>query len=145
MLAAGLSAVAMAELRQRRERLVRLGSAEYQSRDACLDRCGWVCKLGETPQSIDASYRRRGLTAWRDYQRARFHSALFEQYDRAADRRWVPILSGFPPVNEFADMRSLAAWRWEAVLEMTPLLASVLLIVILRQTLSRPGVQDQDT
>lgn len=108
-LTVALSALVMAEFRQRRERLTRVCIAEHERLDACLDRSGPVCKLGETPQSIDASYRKRGLAVWRDYQRALFHMALIERYD-SAYRRWVPMLSGFPPVNEFADTRSLAEW-----------------------------------
>ena len=95
MLAVAFSAIVMVEFRQRRERLTRLCVSQLERANACLDRAGRICKQGETPQSIDSSYRRRGPRIWQDYQDALNHLTLNEQYNGAASRMWMPMLSNY--------------------------------------------------
>jgi hypothetical protein len=131
-----LCAGVMAEVSQRRARLARLCVAHHEQADACFDRIGRVCKLGETPASIEASYRRQGPQALRGYQVALRHLVLAKEYEEAANRRWLPVLSHLPPLHGFRDIRGLTEWGLEALLEFGPLVALGLLFQIIRLDLS---------
>jgi hypothetical protein len=137
MVTVAVSAGSMAELEQRRERLARLSMAHYDRAQACFDRSGRICGFGETPQSIEAFYRRQGPTVWRDYQTGLNHLALCRQYDDAANRRWVPMLAGTPTCYRSADVRSVAEWGLEALLETIPFWGVVAVIVIVRAGANR--------
>jgi hypothetical protein len=121
-----------AEMSQRRERLARLCVAQHQRADVCFHRIGPVCKLGETSASIEASYRRKGPSALQVYRAALNHLALAREYDVAANRRWLAMLSYPPPLHGFSDIRSLAEWGLEALAEFAPLLAVGILFPVLR-------------
>jgi hypothetical protein len=113
IVAVAILAGVTAEMSHRRGRLARLCIAHHELADACFDRIGRICKLGETPASIEAFYRRQGPSAWLDYQTGLYHSALADQYEKAANRPWFPLLAGPPPLDVIRDVRSLAEWGWK--------------------------------
>jgi len=90
------------------------------------------CTFGETAQSIDAFYRRKGPKVWRDYQTSLYHSTLSYGYGKAADRTWLPMLSDLPPLGECRNLRALAEWGLEALLEATPLFGIIVLVLTFR-------------
>jgi hypothetical protein len=132
MVTVAICAAVMAEIGQRRERLARLCIAHHERADACFDRTGRICKLGETPASIEAFYRRQGPTVWLHCEMGLFHLALAYRYDQAANRPWLPMLSELPPIGRFRDVRALAQWGLEALLEATPLFGIFMLLLTLR-------------
>jgi hypothetical protein len=132
MVAVAICAGVLAEFGLRRERLVRLCHAHHERADACFDRTGRICKLGQTPRSIDAFYRRQGPTVWLDYQTGLYHAALSYKYDEAANRPWLPMLSDLPPPDGITDIRALAEWGLEALLEATPLFGVGVLLLTVR-------------
>jgi len=85
MITVAVIAGVLAEFGQRRERLARLCIEQHERADACFDRTGRICKLGQTLQSIEAFYRRQGPTVWRVYQTGQCHLALYRLYDEAAN------------------------------------------------------------
>ena len=99
MVAVAISAGILAEFGQRRERLARLGIAHRERADACFDRTGRICKLGETPTSIEAFYRRQGPTVWSDYQKGLFTCLL-------------PASTTRPLSNGAASASRSSATRW---------------------------------
>jgi hypothetical protein len=117
MVGIAIFACVTAEMVQRRERLARCCIAHHERADAYLDRVGRVCKLGQTPASIEAFYRRQGPLAWRDYQAALHHLALANEFSEAANRTWLPGLVGFPPLDGFRDVGSIVEWGLEAMME----------------------------
>jgi hypothetical protein len=131
MVTVAVSGGVMAEIGQRRERLARLCIGYHERADACFDQTGRICKLGETPASIEAFYRRQGPTVWLDYQKGLYHLTLANQYDQAANRPWLPMLSELPPIGCFMDIRTLAQWGLEALLEATPLFGTLMLVLTL--------------
>jgi hypothetical protein len=126
-----------AELVQRRGRLVRLCIAHHERADAYLDQIGRVCKFGETTASIDAFYRRQGPSAWLSYQAAVYHLTLAGEYERAANRTWLPLLDGLPPIGGLRDVRSIAEWGREAAMEAFPLFGVVALLLSLRAGITK--------
>ena len=139
MVTVAVCAGVMAEIGQRRERLARLCSEYHERADACFDRSGRICKLGETPASIEASYRRQGPSEWLDYQKGLYHLNLANQYDQAANRPSLPMLPALPPIGRFMDTRTLAQWGLEALLEATPLFGILLLLLTLREANAKGG------
>jgi hypothetical protein len=134
MVLVAVAGCAMAELSQRRMRLARLFVALHDRADAYVERAGgYVCKLGETPQSIEASYRRRGPEALGDYRTAAYLFELAAIYDRAANRQWVPMLGALPPAGGLRHLGALAEWVMEALIESTPLFAIAIGLVALRR------------
>ncbi len=132
MVAVAIFAGVMAEIGQRRDRLVRLSIAHRERMDACLDRAGRICKSGATPASIEASYRRRGPAVWLDYQKVLFHTTLSDQYNQAACRPLFPMLSEFPPIDRYRDFDALARWALEVLLEAIPLIGFFMLVLTIR-------------
>ena len=130
---------AMAEISLRRERLARLCVAHHERAEACFDRSGRICKQGETPQSIEAFYRRQRPAIWADYRTGLHHLALADQYERAANRPGLPRLWDFPPLDEFRDVRSLADWGLEAVMEAVPLFGILVLLLTIRTATAKTG------
>jgi hypothetical protein len=144
MLAVAIFAGVTAEMVQRRGRLARLCVAHHERADGCFDRAGRICKDGETPASIEAFYRRQGPSAWPDYQAGLYHSALADQYDKAANRPWIPGLAGLPLVDGFWDVRSLAEWGLEAVMEALPFFGMFALLLASRAgATQRPPFPDR--
>jgi hypothetical protein len=132
MVAVAIFAGVTAEMGQRRGPLVRLCIAHYKQADAYFDRIGRICKFGETAASIEALYRRQGPSAWLDHKAASYHLALASKYDEAANRTWLPLLAGTPPIDALRNVRSLAEWGMEAVMEATPLFGTLALLLTLR-------------
>jgi hypothetical protein len=132
MVAVAIFAGVTAEMSNRRQRLWRLCITHHERADTYFDRVGRICKFGETPASIEAFYRRQGPLAWRDYQTGLYHSALADHYDKAASRPWLPGLAGLPPVDGLRDVRSLAEWGLEAVMEAIPIFGFFALLFALR-------------
>jgi len=132
MVTVAISAGVMAEIGQRRGRLARLSTAHLESANACFDRIGRICKDGETPQSMEAFYRKQGVVAWQDYQTAEHHLRLYHHFWEAADRRWLPMLSPLPPLVALRETQTIAEWAVEALLELTPLLCVGVLLLTLR-------------
>lgn len=138
MVTVAIAAVVMAEVGRRRERLARFCIASHERADACFDRTGRICKLGETPASVAAFYRRQGPTIWADYQAGLRHLALADVYDKAANRPWFPMLTGLPPSDGFADIPAIAEWGREALLEaISQCGAFVLTLIVLAGALRR--------
>jgi len=136
MVTVAVLAGVMAELGQRRQRLVRLCIAHHEQAFVCLDGIV-ICKFGETRQSIDAFYRRQGPKAWRDYQTSLLHSALSRDYGDAAGRPWFPALAGLPPSGGVRNNEALAEWGLEAILEATPLFGTFVLFLTFRTGIPR--------
>jgi hypothetical protein len=132
MVAVAIFAGVTAEMVQRRGRLAELCVAHHERADACFDRIGRICKVGETTASIEAFYRRQGRSAWLDYQAGLYHGALAYQYHKAANRPWLPGLAGLPLVDGFWEVRSLAEWGQEALIEAMPLLGIFALLFAFR-------------
>ncbi len=132
MVVVAACAVVMAEMGQRSERLTRLCIAHHEKADASFDRTGRICKLGQTPASIEASYRRQGPMVWREYQAGLNHRAFANMYGQAAIRPWLPLLFAIPPIGGLREIPALAEWAREALLEATPLLGLAVLLLILR-------------
>jgi hypothetical protein len=132
MVAVAIFAGVAAEMVQRRGRLARLCIAHHERADAYFDRIGRICKFGETPASIEAFYRSQGPSAWLDYQTARYHLTLANEYDEASNRPWLPLLAGLPPFDGFRDVRSLAEWGVEAAMEAMPFAGIFALLLTLR-------------
>jgi hypothetical protein len=129
----------MAEMGQRSERLVRLSIAHHEKADARFDRTGRICKLGQTPASIEASYRRQGPMVWREYQAGTYHLAFANMYGQAANRPWLSLLITIPPIGGLNEIPALAEWAREALLEATPLSGlAVLLLILVARTLRAP-------
>ena len=53
-------------------------------------------------------------------QTGRYHLTLANEYDEAANRPWFPLLAGPPPFDGFRNVRFLAEWGVEAVMEAMP-------------------------
>jgi hypothetical protein len=132
MVAVAIFAGVTAEMVQRRARLARLCIAHHERADTYFDRIGRICKFGETPASIEASYRRQGPSAWLDYQTGLYHLTLANEYDQAANRPWLPLLAGLPPFDGFRNFRSLEEWGVEAVMEAMPFVGIFALLFTLR-------------
>jgi hypothetical protein len=132
MVAVAIFAGVTAEMVERRGRLARLCFAHHERADAYFDRIGRICKFGETPASIEASYRRQGPSAWLDYQTGLYHLTLANAYDEAANRPRLPLLAGLPPWNGFQNIRSLAEWGAEAVMEAMPFVGIFALLLTIR-------------
>jgi hypothetical protein len=132
MVAVAIFAGVTAEMVQRPGRLARLCITHHERADAYFDRIGRICKFGETPASIEAFYRRQGPSAWRDYQAALYHLALAKECDEAANRTWLPLLAGLPPLDGFRNVRSPAEWGLEAVMEALPFFGIFALLLTFR-------------
>jgi hypothetical protein len=109
--------------------------------DACFDRTGRICKLGETPASIEAFYRRQGPTVWLNYQKGLYYLTLANQYDQAANRPSLPMLFELPPIGRVRDIRTLAPWGLEALLEATPAFGIFLLVLTLRAATAKVAIR----
>jgi hypothetical protein len=132
LLAAAALAGLMAEIRHRRERFLQICVVHHEQTEACFDRAGRICKDGETSQSIEAFYRRRGPAVWSDYKMALYHLHLADKYEQAARRPWLPVLPDLPPPGGFSNLRALAAWGLETGSAAAPLIGVAFLILTWR-------------
>jgi hypothetical protein len=139
MIAVAVSAGLMAETRRRQERFFRLGLAHHQRADDCFDRCGRICKSGETPQSSQAYYRGLGPTAMADYKSGLYYRDLADKYQRASYRPWLPVLPDPPPPNGFRDVPNLAWWALETIVTAAPWMVAFVLALTFRASIKKPN------
>jgi hypothetical protein len=137
MVTVALFAGLMAEARRRQERFFRLCLSYHQRADACLDRCGRICKSGETPQSIEASCLRRGPTALADYKTGLYYAELADKYKEASYRPWLPVLFDPPPPNGFRDVPALAWWGLEIIVTAAPWMVILVLVLTFRARIKK--------
>jgi hypothetical protein len=113
MVAVAIFAGLMAEIRQRPARFARLSMMHYDRANARLDQVGRLCKVGQTPRSIDDFYARQGPAAWRDWQTAKYHFGLAARYAEASNEPWLPVLPDLPPPGNPRDVGATAQWANE--------------------------------
>jgi hypothetical protein len=143
MVAVAVSAGVVAEVGQRRQRLVRLCIEQRSRADACFDEIGRICKNGESAASIEAYYRRQGPSAELGYHAALYHLALANEYDKAANRRYLPMLADLSPLHDVRDIRSLAEWGLEGLAELTPLFGIGVVLLVVRSNQRRQRAMGQ--
>jgi hypothetical protein len=124
MAVVALSAGALAEMRQRRERLGRL----YLAHLDIAHRHGWVrCGHGASvPRSIE------------DDRKIEYHLDLANVYQNARNRRWLLLSLVLPPPSGFRDAAGLAEWGLEAMLEAIPLSGVPVVLLILHAASTTP-------
>ncbi len=120
----------MAEICHRPARFGRLSMMHHDRANACLDRAGRVCKLGQTPTSIENFYHRQGPVAWQDWKTAQYHFRLAAKYADACNGPWLPVLpDGLPPGNP-RDVGATADWAKETLSAVTTFIGILVVLLI---------------